>query len=68
LAEVNKEHAVYLVEVEDEDELARWLARHHDELLEEELKGWRGPWALAVGLVAQDAAGSGVRSSSTPSS
>lgn len=40
LAEVNQEHTVYLVEVEDEDELARWLARHHEELFEEELKGW----------------------------
>jgi hypothetical protein len=24
----------------DEDELARWLARHHRELFEEELNGW----------------------------
>jgi hypothetical protein len=40
LAEVNHEHTVYLVEVEDEDELAQWLARHHEELIEEELKGW----------------------------
>jgi hypothetical protein len=32
LAEVNQEHTVYLVEVEDEDELAEWLARHHEEL------------------------------------
>jgi len=31
--------ATYLVEVEDENELARWLARHHEELFEEELKG-----------------------------
>lgn len=30
----------YLVEVEDEDDLARWLARHHQELFEEELSGW----------------------------
>jgi len=40
LAEVNQEHTVYLVEVEDEDELAEWLARHHAELFEQELNGW----------------------------
>ena len=40
LAEVNQEHTVYLVEVEDQDELAEWLARHHGELFEEELNGW----------------------------
>jgi hypothetical protein len=32
LTEVKQEHAVYLVEVEDEDELSRWLAHHHEEL------------------------------------
>jgi hypothetical protein len=37
LAEANQEHTVYLVDVEDEDELAEWLVRHHQELLEEEL-------------------------------
>jgi hypothetical protein len=31
LAEVNQEHTVYLVEVEDEDELARPF-HHHEEL------------------------------------
>jgi hypothetical protein len=31
---------VYLVEVQDEDELAEWLARHREELFQEELKGW----------------------------
>jgi hypothetical protein len=38
---------VYLVEVEDEQELAGWLARHHQELFEEELNGWytdSAPW------------------------
>jgi hypothetical protein len=40
LAEVNQEHTVYLVDVEDEDELTEWLTRHHKELLEEELNGW----------------------------
>ena len=40
LAEVNQEHTVYLVEVEDEEELTEWLPRHHEELFEEELNGW----------------------------
>jgi len=40
LAEVNQEHTVYLIEVEDEDELAEWLAPHHEALFEEELRGW----------------------------
>ena len=40
LAEVNQEHTVYLVEVEDEDELDAWLTRHHKELFEGELSGW----------------------------
>jgi hypothetical protein len=40
LAEANQEHTVYLVEVEDENELAEWLARHHQEIFEQELKGW----------------------------
>ena len=40
LVEVNQERTVYLVEVEDEDELAQWLGRHHKELFEEELFGW----------------------------
>ena len=31
---------VYLLEVEDEDELAEWVAHHHEELFEEKLKGW----------------------------
>jgi hypothetical protein len=40
LADVNQERTVYLVEVEDEVELAGWLAHHHQELFEEELNGW----------------------------
>ena len=40
LAELNQEHAVYLVEVGDEEELAGWLAHHHEELFEQELSGW----------------------------
>ena len=39
LAEVNQEHTVYLVEVEDQDELAQWLAQNHQALFEEELNG-----------------------------
>jgi hypothetical protein len=57
LAEVNQEHTVYLVEVEGEDELAGWLARHHQELFEEELRVVHGPDAVAAGPVAQDAQG-----------
>jgi len=40
LAEVNQEHTVYLIEVEDEEDLAHWLRRHHHEIFEEELNGW----------------------------
>jgi len=40
LSEVNQEHTVYLVDVEDEGELDEWLARHHEELFEAELEGW----------------------------
>jgi len=40
LADVNQEHAVYLVEVEDEAELASWLALNHRVLFERELEGW----------------------------
>ena len=39
-AEVNEEHTVYLVPVEDEAGLARWLARNHRRLFEAELEGW----------------------------
>jgi hypothetical protein len=31
---------VYLVEVEDEHDLDQWLARHHEELFDQELNGW----------------------------
>ena len=58
LEEVNQEHTVYLVEVEDEGGLADWLTRHHRELFEEELNGWyTGPGAVAAGPVAHDVAG-----------
>src|SRR5436309_2534229 len=40
LADVNEEHTVYLVEVEDENELESWLLRHHAELFESELSCW----------------------------
>jgi hypothetical protein len=67
LAEVNQEHAVYLVEVEDEDELAEWLARHHEALFEEELRGWYTDPALWPRDGRSRCSRSGVRSSSTPS-
>src|SRR6266542_6968917 len=66
LAEVNQEHTVYLVEVEDEDELSRWLARHHEELFDEELKGWYTDPALWRGTGRSRCSRSGVRWSSTP--
>ena len=40
MSEVNLEHTVYLIEVEDEGELAVWLAGNHQQLFEEELGGW----------------------------
>jgi hypothetical protein len=57
LAEVNQEHTVYLVEVEDEDELAQWLARHRGALRGRTEGMVHGPGAVAPGPVAQDAAG-----------
>jgi hypothetical protein len=46
LADVEKERTVYLVEVEDEDDLRRWLAQNHKWLFEEELNGWYSDPAL----------------------
>jgi hypothetical protein len=40
LDEVNSERTVYLIEVEDEPELASWLKRHYSEIFDEELFGW----------------------------
>jgi hypothetical protein len=40
LAEVNEEHNVYLVELEDLHELAAWLEANHRNLFEVELAGW----------------------------
>lgn len=40
LADLEDERTVYLVEVEDLDDLERWLARNHEWLFEEELNGW----------------------------
>jgi hypothetical protein len=55
-ADVNQKHTVYLVEADDEDELAGWLASHHQALFEHELNGWY-TGALAAGPVAHDARG-----------
>jgi hypothetical protein len=38
---------VYLVEVDDEDELAAWLASHRQALFEQELNGWYTDPALS---------------------
>ena len=40
LKDVNDERTAYLVEVEDEGELERWLRRHWRDVFEEELNGW----------------------------
>jgi hypothetical protein len=40
LADVEEERTVYLVEVEDPDDLKRWLAFNYEWLFEEELNGW----------------------------
>lgn len=40
LDEVNEEHTVYLVEAEDEEQLAAWLGSNHEVLFERELIGW----------------------------
>ena len=40
LADVEDERTVYLVEVEDQDYLQRWLVKNHKWLFEEELNGW----------------------------
>jgi hypothetical protein len=40
LSDVDDERTVYLVEVESEDELARWLISNHREMFEQELHGW----------------------------
>lgn len=37
---MNEEHTVYLIEAEDEDELAAWLESNHEVLFERELEGW----------------------------
>ena len=67
LGEVNQEATVYLVEVEDEDELAGWLARHYEELFEEELRGWYTDPKLWPRDRSLELLGEWVRSSSTPS-
>jgi len=40
LQDVNEERTVYLVEAEDEEELAAWLDSNHEVLFEQELTGW----------------------------
>lgn len=40
LSEVNRESNVYLVEVENQDELEEWLDLNFETLFEEELYGW----------------------------
>jgi hypothetical protein len=40
LAEANHESNVYLVEVEDEEELEAWLSLNYEVLFDEELAGW----------------------------
>jgi hypothetical protein len=40
LADVNEKNNVYLVEVEDQEELNKWLELNYDILFEEELNGW----------------------------
>ena len=67
LAEVNQEHTVYLVEVEDEGELDDWLARHHEELLRKSYKAGTRTRHSGRGTGRYGRCGSGVRSSSTPS-
>ena len=40
LSDVNEDSTAYLVDVEDEDELAAWLEVNGELLFEEELNGW----------------------------
>ncbi len=40
LADVNEDSTAYLLEVEDEDELAAWLEANGEMLFAEELDGW----------------------------
>jgi hypothetical protein len=40
LEEGNEENNVYLIEVEDEEELDEWLDLHSEELFEDELYSW----------------------------
>lgn len=55
LAEANQEHPVYLVEVEDEDELAEWLAVITRSFRRGARRVVHGPGAVAPGPIAQDA-------------
>jgi hypothetical protein len=46
LDEANEETSVYLIEVEDQEELDDWLELNYDILFEEELNGWYSDPAL----------------------
>ncbi len=38
--DLNEENNVYLIEVEDQEELEEWLDLHHEDLFEDELYSW----------------------------
>jgi hypothetical protein len=40
LEDVNEERTVYLLEAEDDQDLAEWLESNHVQLFEQELSGW----------------------------
>jgi hypothetical protein len=40
LNDVNDENNVYLIEIEDQEELEEWLELNHQDLFEDELYGW----------------------------
>ncbi|MCA1604422.1 MAG: hypothetical protein LC775_02845 [Acidobacteria bacterium] len=66
VVDVGRERTVYLIEVEDEDDLTRWLTHHHEELFEQELHGWYTDPALWPRDRSLETLKDGVRSSSTP--
>lgn len=66
LAEVSQKHTVYLVEVEDEDELAQWLVVITRSCFRQELNGWYTDSALWPRTGPSRCFGSGVPLSSIP--
>jgi hypothetical protein len=46
LAEVNEENNIYLIEIEDQGELEKWLGLNYEILFEKELHGWYTDTAL----------------------